>query len=174
MELKDLKMKEEVCQNNKYDNTLLPIIIRDSREKPNHGYKFIKSASCSGMEVAALPFGDYALKGFPDLIIIERKQDIDEICSNIGVNRERFERELQKIVDANVKFRYIIVEDYWSSVFKQSKFSKMRPNAIFESIIALQIKYNIPFIFAGSSEMAHRITRSLLLKAHRYRLEGII
>jgi len=167
-------MKEEVCQNNKYDNTLLPIIIRDSREKQGHGYKFIKSASCSGMEVAALPFGDYALKGFPDLIIVERKQDIDEICSNIGVNRERFERELQKIVDANVKFRYIVVEDYWSSIFRPNKFSKMHPNAIFESIISLEIRYRINFIFAGTPEMAHRIVRSLLMKAYKYRIEGIV
>jgi ERCC4-type nuclease len=152
----------------------LPTIIRDSREHADHGYKFIKSASCSGMQIEALPFGDYAIKGYPDLIIIERKQDVNELIGNLGANRSRFERELQKMIEAKVKYKYIVVEDYWSSVFKQSRYSKMKPQAIFGSIISLWLKYEIPFIFAGGHETAHNIVRSLLLKAHKYRIEGKI
>ena len=149
----------------------LPTIIRDSREKPEHGYKFIKCETCLGMEIAKLDFGDYAIKGHLDLIVIERKQSVCELTNNIGKDRDRFESELQRMVNAGVKFRFVVVEDYYSSIFHQ-KFTRMHPNAIFESIHSLEIKYNVHFIFAGTAEMGHKIVRSLLLKAHKYRQEG--
>lgn len=151
----------------------LPTVLRDTREKEGHGYRFIKCDTCAGMEVAKLDFGDYAIKGHLDLIVIERKQSVSELTNNLGKERERFEAELQRIVNAGVKFRFVIVEDYYSSIFRQS-YSHMHPNAIFESIHALEIKFNIHFIFAGNAEMAHKITRSLLLKAHKYRQEGLV
>jgi len=151
----------------------LPIILRDSREKPDYGYNFIKCDTCAGTEIAALDYGDYQVKNFPSLIVIERKQDISELCSNIGVHRERFERELQRMIDAGCQYKYIVIEDYYSSIYKQ-KYSKIHPNAIFESIIAMEIKYGVHFIFAGTTEMARRLTRSLLLKAYKYKTEGLI
>ena len=154
-------------------NLNIPIILRDTREKPGYGFNFIRCDTCGGTEEVALEFGDYALKDFPSLIIVERKQDVGELCSNLGVNRERFERELQRMIDAQVRFKYVIIGDYYSSISRQ-KFSKMHPNAIFESIISLEIKYGVHFVFAGTHENAHRLTRSLLLKAYRYKLEGII
>lgn len=150
-----------------------PIVLRDTREKPGYGFNFIKCETCGGTEEVALDFGDYTLKDYPNLIVIERKQDVGELCSNLGANRLRFERELQKFIDANVKYRYVIIGDYYSSIFRQ-KYSKMHPNAIFESIVSLEIKYGIHFVFAGTHENAHRLTRSLLLKAHKYRVEGVI
>jgi ERCC4-type nuclease len=148
-----------------------PIILRDSREKPGHGYKFIKCGTCSGTEIIKLDFGDYAIKDHLDLIVVERKQSITELCNNIGRYRDRFEAELQRMVDMKVKRRYMVVEDYWTHVFKQ-KYTKMHPNAIFESIISLSIQYGLQTIMAGTSEMGHRITRSLLLKAWKYHCEG--
>jgi len=157
--------------NQSYD---IPTIVRDTREKPNHGFRFIASKNCAGMVEEKLDFGDYAIKDHENLVIIERKQNVIELCGNLGKYRDRFEAELQRMLDAGVKRKYIIVEDYWSSVLRQQKFSRMKPNAIFESIIALQIKYDIPFIFAGTHDVAHRMTRSLLLKAYKYHCEGVL
>ena len=123
------------------------------------------------MVIEKLDFGDYAIKDHPTLITIERKASCIELCGNIGKYRERFERELQRMIDAGVKHRFIVVEDYWSSCVKRQRFSKMPPNVLFESVMTLTLKYDIQFIFAGTHEMAQKITRSLLLKAYKYHNE---
>lgn len=149
----------------------LPWIIKDTREKT--GYKYIASKNCAGMVQEKLDFGDYAIKDYIDLVVVERKASVTELCNNLGKERERFAAELQRMIDAGVKRRYVVVEDYYSSIFRQ-KYTKMRPQAIFESIIGFEVKYNIHFIFAGTQEMGHRITRSLLLKSYKYYCEGIL
>lgn len=148
-----------------------PIIIVDTREK--QPYKFKKSDSCAGMKVEKLDFGDYQVEGHPNLICIERKKSVNELYGNLGKNRKRFEAELQRMVDAGCKFRYIIIEDYYSSIFK-NPFSIMKPIVVFESITALELKYGVHFIFCGNRKMAHRIARSFLIKAWNYRTKGII
>lgn len=145
------------------------IIIKDTREK--RGYNFSASKNCDGMVVEKLDFGDYAIKDHLDLIVVERKSSVIELCNNLGVSRDRFERELQRMIDAGVKRKYIVVEDYWSSTTRKQKFTRMSPNSVFESIIALMVKYDVHFIFAGKRELAQRITRSLLVKAYRHFVE---
>lgn len=147
------------------------LIIRDTREQ--NGWRFNKSSWCSGIIDNCLKFGDYSIKDHEDLIIIERKNSVSELCSNIGKNRKRFERELQGIKEKGIKFKYVLVEDYYSSIYNQ-KFSSIKPTVIWESIFALQIKYEIPFIFAGTRKMARDIARTLLKRAYLYRLEGIV
>lgn len=158
-----------MARKKKTVNSSLPTIIVDTREQ--EPYEFRESANCAGCESIKLDSGDYGLKGLPNLITIERKKSVEELCGNFGANRERFERELERMKP--VKFKYIVVEDYWSSIFKPH-FSNMPPNVIFESIFALELKYNIHFIFAGTRSMAHNIVRSLLLRAHKYHVKGII
>lgn len=150
----------------------LPTIVRDSREKEGNGFFFRKSENCAGMVVDKLDYGDYSIEGYDRVVVVERKQNVIELCGNIGKYRERFEAELQRMIDANVLRKYIVVEDYWSSVVKKQRYSKMHPNSIFESIIALQVKYDIPFLFCGTHEMSQRVTRSILLKTLKYYQEG--
>lgn len=147
----------------------LPTIIVDTREQ--EPYEFKATEHCAGFIVEKLDCGDYGLKECPNLIVVERKKSVDELCGNFGINRERFERELERMKE--VKLKYIVVEDYWSSIFKPH-FSHMPANVIFESIFALELKYNIHFIFAGTRSMAHNIVRVLLLRAYKYHVGGII
>ena len=157
-----------MAKKRKEKASILPTIIVDTREQ--HPFEVIATERCAGMESIKLDCGDYAIKDHLDLIVIERKKGVDELTGNFGANRERFERELELM--KNIRFKYIVVEDYWSSIFKPS-FSRMPPNVIFESIFALELKYNVHFIFAGSRTMAHNITRSLLLRAYKYKMEGV-
>lgn len=146
-----------------------PKIIVDTREQKPH--KFHKSKNCLGMEQKKLDFGDYTIEGLENFIIIERKQSIDELCGNIGKNRKRFEKELERMQVC--RYRFIVVEDYLSSIYRRT-FSRMKPNAVFETIWAWELKYDVRFIFAGTRKMAHKIIRSLLLRAHKYKEEGKI
>jgi ERCC4-type nuclease len=149
----------------------LPIIIVDTREQLP--YKFIASKRCAGCKVETLNAGDYSIEGMQGTIVVERKKDIDELRGNLGKNRDRFERELQRMVDSGIKFKFIVVEDYYSSIWKRG-FSRMNPMAVFESILALELKYDVRFIFCGTRKMGHTITRSLLLRAYDYKKKGLI
>ena len=149
----------------------LPTIIKDTREHEGYGYNFRASSNCAGMIVEKLDTGDYAIKDYLDLIVIERKKSIIEMCNNFGKKRKQFENELKRM--ENIKFKYIVVEDYWSSI-KHPKFTTLKYNMILGSIISFELKYGVHFIFAGNKNMAQDITRSLLIKAWKYRQEGIV
>jgi ERCC4-type nuclease len=146
-----------------------PTIIVDSREK--EPFRFRASATLEGTEVAKLDAGDYSIKDMEDLITIERKQSVTELAGNFGRNRARFEREMERMQD--IKFRYVVVEDHWSSLNgKLVKYSKMSAKAVFESITTFELKYGVHFIFAGNKKQAQAITRSLLIRAYRLRMDG--
>lgn len=150
-------------------NKDLPIILIDTREK--QPWAFRASKNCAGTENIKLDYGDYAIKDHLDLICIERKKSITELCGNFGKKREQFEAEMQRMIDAGVKHKYIIVEDYWSSMSKQ-KYNSWTARSILANIHAFEIKYNIHFIMAGSKDMARKIARSLLIKAYLYKDHG--
>lgn len=144
----------------------LPTIVIDTRERDPFNYK--RGKSVAGVVVEKLDHGDYSIKGYEHLISIERKASVDELSGNLGKNRARFMREMERMQSA--RRGYIVVEDHWSSIFKRG-YSRMHPNALFESIMALSVKYGVSVIFAGTRKQAHKITRSLLLKAFKYREE---
>lgn len=144
-----------------------PTIIIDTREQ--EPYRFRASATVEAVVHEKLDHGDYSIKGYEHLISIERKKSVDEIAANLGRHRERFKSELERMQKS--ARRYIVIEDHWSSIHNKKRFSKVHPNAIFESIIAMAMKYNVHVYFAGSRKNAHRIVRSLLLRAWKYREE---
>lgn len=145
----------------------LPTIVIDTREQEPYDFKAGKSVQAIVHE--KLDHGDYGLKDYAHLITIERKKSVDEISSNLGKHRARFIRELERMQSS--KKRYIVIEDHWSSIYRKNRYSKVHPNAIFESILALCMEYDVHVIFAGSRKMAHKIVRSLLLRAFKYREE---
>lgn len=164
---KPKRVKKTEPKKSKYP---LPKIVVDTREK--EPFRFRASANMAGTEKMKLDAGDYAVLGHEDLICVERKQSVTELAGNVGKNRARFERELERM--QSIQFRYVIVEDHWSSLSGKSlRYSRMSPKAVFESIIAMQLKYGVHFIFAGNKKQAQTITRSLLLRAYRYRMDGL-
>lgn len=138
----------------------LPTILVDTREqKP---FKFRATDRCAGYEVVALPYGDYAIKGDISLISIERKQSVDEIVNNLFKEADRFEKELEQMRQS--KYRFIVIEDYYSHIFS-GRFSSIRGDVILDRLSSLSIRFGINIIFAGNREMAGRVIRSLLLEA---------
>ena len=81
-------------------------IIRDTREHEGHGWKWNKSKWCNGSKVETLNPGDYTIEEAPGLIIIERKQNFNELCNNFLGDRDRFIREMERIQE-NYRYLYI-------------------------------------------------------------------
>jgi len=141
------------------------VIIRDSREK--RGWKFNASANCGGTIVHKLAAGDYSIVGLEKYIVIERKESMDELCANLGRERARFMRELERMAD--VRHKFLIVEDYASSIFKR-RFSHMDGSALLGSLTSIMLKHGIHIIFAGQEKTGKAIAARLLHKAYEYYL----
>ncbi len=92
------------------------VILIDSREKIPWGFEIedkVKSGyktRVAGSEVVTLDAADYTLAGYEDLIRIERKASFSELFCNMTpvANRDRFEREMQKLSD--IKHKYLLIE----------------------------------------------------------------
>lgn len=153
----------------------LPTILVDTREQ--NPFQFRTNDICAGSELGALPYGDYAIKGDLPLIVIERKQSIDELASNLFEDAERFERELEKM--RHSKHRFVIVEASYDEIFSafnkskgRRRFSKIKSGKIFKRILSLELKYGVAFKFAGNRQIAQQLARGLLLTAVKNKHRG--
>ena len=63
---------------------------------------------CDGMEVNTLHTGDYTLRGFEDVVCVERKASVSEIATNLGKKKKAFYNEMERMRDFN--FRYLLLE----------------------------------------------------------------
>ena len=77
-------------------------VIKDTREKD--GWTFTEYDKCEGMDMDALHTGDYTLKGFEDVVCIERKASVSEIAMNLGRKKSAFLREMDRMKDYEFSF----------------------------------------------------------------------
>jgi ERCC4-type nuclease len=113
-------------------------------------------------ETATLPVGDYSLPGFEDRAAIERKSLNDLIGCLMGKDRERFERELAR--GRHYDLFAVVVEASLADVSQGRYQSVMKPQAALQSIITFQVRYRVPFVWAGNRTGAEYITYGLLSK----------
>jgi DNA excision repair protein ERCC-4 len=106
--------------------------------------------------------GDYSLPGFEDRVAVERKALEDLISCLMGSNRDRFERELYR--GQHYDLFAVVVEATLSDVLRGHYRSGMKAHAALQSLIAFQVRYRVPFVWAGTRNGAEYITYSLLSK----------
>jgi len=137
-----------------------------------------------------LDTGDYSIKGFENSITIERKE-VSDFVSSLTHERDRFERELERMIPMERK--YIVVESTWGMVtsyatkglkktekgFRTVKFKKghtfnVAPDTLFQSVVALTLKYGVIPYFVKDRVEAEHFTLSVLRKYYKYKREGKI
>ncbi len=134
-------------------------ILRDSREKLNHGWMFEEDDFIKRTNIYSLPTGDYTIRGYENDFIIERKGSTSEFANNIF--EERFERELVRLEE--FKHPFIVLEfsfedlltypvnsgippKFWNKVKLNGKF-------LVSAFNRYQMKYKTKFILAGKNGM---------------------
>jgi ERCC4-type nuclease len=117
------------------------------------------------VEVVALPLGDYSIPGFEDRVAVERKTLDDLISCLMGENRRRFERELAR--GRFYELFAVVVEASLASLAGGRYRSEMKAHAALQSIIAFQVRYRVPFVWAGSRAAAEYFTYWFLSKYRR-------
>lgn len=146
-----------------------PTLVTDSRER--YGYRFERfSRWIEGSIVKTLKDGDYSVEGMESEIAIERKSFADAVCSVMPPARERFLRSCARM--RKLSRKAIVIEASLSDL-KSAPYTvadtQAHPNAVVGSYLALQERWGIPVVFAGTWYLAEEWVANVLTKFHTLR-----
>ncbi|HMM37905.1 MAG TPA: ERCC4 domain-containing protein [Desulfovibrio sp.] len=120
-------------------------IVVDSREQRPYGFEKYQAQTVPG----TLATGDYSLVGLEARVAVERKS-LSDLVACLGRDRERFERELRRAAALD-RFA-VVVEASMEDVARGRYRSRIKPHSALQSVLAFQVRYGTPFIWAGSRE----------------------
>ena len=110
-------------------------------------------------EVGSLVTGDYSLKGFEDIIAIERKS-LSDLMGSMTSGRDRLNREFQR--SKGLEYFGLVVESDFTEISKGNYRSKMAPTAAVASLLSFSVKYRIPIFFVKDRQEAATVVEGLL------------
>ena len=112
---------------------------------------------------AALPEGDYGIAGVPDFRI-ERKGTLDELAGCcVGSNRDRFERELNRLRPYRFRRLLIIGATCERDVLTHPYRSAINPRCVLGSLFAWQARFDLPYVLVPTPKMAARLIETWAL-----------
>jgi len=114
---------------------------------------------------ATLNTGDYSVRGLEHVVALERKS-LPDMIACVGVERERFDREVQRLLAYPV--RALIIEATWAQLEAGGWRSQVTPSAAIGSVLGW-IAGGLPVVMAGDHERAGRYASRLLFTAARRR-----
>ena len=159
----------------------------DSREKAKAITKIIKTFDENGVNhfSSKLLVGDYMNLDNPRLII-DRKQNLQELCGNVCQQHERFKKELVKAMQANIQLIILVehgpdvksIEDvyFWQNPRKHEVRWRMvngkrekyvvsakavDGNQLYKSLCTIRDRYNVRFEFCEKKDTGKRIMELL-------------
>ena len=142
-------------------------VIKDTREQD--GWFFSSYDKCEGMEIGTLHTGDYTLKGYEDIVCVERKASVSEIAMNLGRKKKPFQEEIERMKDFH--FSFLILEFDMNDVLKYPEGSRVPKNArskvkvtgkyLLKCLMEFEILYSTKIIFCGNKQNAFLVTNSI-------------
>ena len=142
-------------------------VIKDTREKD--GWFFSEYNRCAGMDIGTLHTGDYTIKGFEDVVCIERKACASEIAMNLGRKKKAFQAEIERMRD--YEFSFIVCEFSMEDVLKFPEGSRVPRQArsnvritgkyLLKCLMEFQIWYDTKIIFCGNKGNAFLVCDSI-------------
>ena len=148
------------------------VIVVDTREKPRAIVKILAEFDRQGVKVVrrALNFADYFNPDRPD-VIIDRKQNLNEIAFNVVQGRARFLREVERCNRAGCRMIVLIehsprirrMEDVIGWKNPRLKVSPLAVSGerLFRIMHAMGTKYGIEWQFCGKQQTGKRIIELL-------------
>lgn len=159
----------------------------DSREKARAIQKIVKTFDENGVNhfSSKLLVGDYMNLDNPRLII-DRKQNLQELCGNVCQQHERFKKELVKAMQANIQLIILVehgpdvksIEDvyFWQNSRKHEVRWRMvngkrekyvvsakavDGNQLYKSLCTIRDRYNVRFEFCEKKDTGRKIIELL-------------
>ena len=148
------------------------VIVVDTREKPRAIVKILEEFDRQGIQVVrrALNFADYWNPDRPD-VIIDRKQNLNEIAFNVVQGRARFLREVERCNRAGCRMIVLIehgprirrLEDVINWKNPRLKVSPLAVSGerLFKIMVAMAGHYGIEWAFCDKRTTGKRIIEIL-------------
>lgn len=132
-------------------------IICDTREKDLHVSEYFEKNKIPVI-TRKIDTGDYSAQ-LGDLsmereIVVERKRNLDEICGNFTIERERFEREFMRAKAYGTKVFLIVENATWGDIFLGNYRSKVSSKSLLGSLLSWMVRFNITVLFCKPEETA--------------------
>jgi hypothetical protein len=156
----------------------------DSREKARAIKSIVEEFNRQNIKhfVSKLPVGDYMNYDNPR-IVVDRKQNLTELCSNVCQDHERFRNEMVRANDIDVHIIFLIEhghdinckEDviWWVNPRsekrvqdKAGKWKTIQTNAmsgetLYKIMCTMERKYGVEFLFCNKEDTGRRIIEIL-------------
>jgi len=131
-------------------------IIVDTREKENkHVLDYLEKNKIKTIQ-RGLKTGDYSvqLRGMTleNDIAIERKASIDELCSNLTINRQRFEDEFTRARAQGLRIYLLIENGSFADILSHNYRSRIAPNSLLGSIFSWLARFDVTLMFCKPAE----------------------
>ena len=131
------------------------LVVKDTREKAGHGWTFKKNDHCLGQVVDTLKTGDYSLRGFESVVVVERKGGVAEFVGNL--TKKRFQDELGRL--ESIPYPFVICEFTIEDLInypvgsgippRKWKYLKVKGPAALKLFLDIQMVFKTKFLFCG-------------------------
>lgn len=136
------------------------VIVVDTREQAPFGFQSIEPWDDIPKKTAALKTGDYSIEGYEDQIAIERKS-VGDFYGSIGSDRERFEREMDRL--AKMDYAAVVIEGGWRELLVDRPTTIQMPaKTASQTIYSWSVRYGVHFWPCESRRHAELTTFHLL------------
>lgn len=144
----------------------------DSREKPRAITRILSEFDRQGVTafVSKLPVGDYMSLDNPRLVI-DRKQNLGELCGNVCQQHKRFTAELQRAMDFGIRVVILCehgcairtLEDVtgWNNPRLKVSPLAMSGARLFKVLYTLEKRYETQFLFCDKRNTGKKIIELL-------------
>lgn len=150
------------------------VIQIDSREKDRAIRKIVEEFDRRGVKhpVSKLMVGDYMNYDNPRLIV-DRKQNLSEVCSNVCQGHERFRNELKRARENEIRLIILVehgrgihcLEDViWWNNPRGGK--SMQGEVLYKVMKTQERKYGIKYLFCDKRQTGRRIIEILSGGSH--------
>ncbi|MEP7049450.1 MAG: ERCC4 domain-containing protein [Pseudomonadota bacterium] len=142
---------------------MMPTILVDTREQTP--WRFSDGVA---VETCSLPSGDYSLKGFTDVVAVERKS-LPDLVACCTAERERFLDCCRRLSD--YVLRLVVVEASVDDVLAHAYRSRTNPQSVIGTALAIHVDYGVPTIWAGDARNAANLVERMLTRLWRKQME---
>jgi len=151
------------------------MLIIDTREKPQAIRRIVEYLDENGIEYmrSKLIVGDYMIFSHP-LIIIDRKQDVAELCKNCTSDHVRFKAELETARNLGVSMVVLVEQDRYYDRGKlvmlrdisdlmlwSDPYTSIRGEQVYRILSSWTNKYDLRVEFCRKTDTGRRILEIL-------------
>jgi ERCC4-type nuclease len=144
--------------------TPLPVAVVDTREQIPLSFSRFKGWF-SGIEMRALPLGDYSVAGMEDSCVVERK-DLADLVHSFAENRSVFVKRLRRL--SELPHSLLEITAPLSQVKSVYPYGRISPNQVTQSLIAVLAGLRLPFVCSETHELGEEIVASYLYQTFLY------